>query len=369
MYVARVVVLAAVYYGAAKLGLQLAFDNPSVTAVWPPTGIALAALLLWGWQYWPGVALGALFANGWTGVPIETVLGITLGNTLEALTGAWLLRRVARFDTALRRVRDVLALVLFGAVLSTLVAAVIGVASLRLGDRVAVDDLGSTFRVWWLGDMGGDLLVAPFVLLWVGHWRRAVLNRTFEALALLLALGAISWLVFTRSDPLMFLVFPFLIWAALRLGLHWTASANMVVAAIAVAFTANNRGPFVSGGEDESLLLAQTFTSVAAVTALLLAAVAAERARAEADNAAVRSQEALEINDNIVQGLAVAQYAVKAGRAELAEQAIENTLTDARSMIGELLRDLPADALTEPGALRRRTPADPSRSSLPPEGA
>src|SRR4051812_31183661 len=137
---ARIAIVAAAYYGSAKFGLDLASANPSVTAVWPPTGIALAALLLWGYRYWPGVALGALLANGWTGVPIETVLGITLGNTLEALAGAWLLRRVAKFDTALRRVRDVLGLVLCGAIISTLVSAVVGVASLRLGDRVSVDD-------------------------------------------------------------------------------------------------------------------------------------------------------------------------------------------------------------------------------------
>jgi integral membrane sensor domain MASE1 len=368
MYLARVLVLAAVYYGAAKLGFQLAFENPSVTAVWPPTGIALAALVLWGPQYWPGVALGALAANGWTGVPIETVLGITIGNTLEAVVGSALLRNVARLDTKLRRVRDVLALVLFGAVLSTLVSAVIGVAALRLGDRVAVDDLWSTFRVWWWGDAGGDLLVAPFVLLWVGHWRAARWDRWLEALVMLLAVGGATALVFTQGEPVPYLVFPFLIWAALRLGPHWTATALVVVAGTAIAFTANHRGPFVSGTADDSLLLAQAFMGVAAVTALLLAAISSERSRAEADNAAVRSREALEINDNIVQGLAVAQYAVKAGRADLAEQAIENTLTDARAMIGELLRDLPPDSLSEPGALRRRTAADPSGSSLPSEG-
>jgi integral membrane sensor domain MASE1 len=365
LYLLRIAALAAVYYGAAKLGLTLAFANRSVTAVWPPAGIALAGLLLWGYRYWPGVALGALFANGWTGVPIETVLGITVGNTLEALAGTYLLRRVARFRTSLRRVRDVLALVVLGAVVSTLVAATIGVASLRLGDAVSSDALGSTFRVWWLGDMGGDLLVAPFVLLVVGHWREARWDRWLEGLLLLAALAGVAALAFSRSEPLAYVVFPFLIWAALRLGPHGAATANLIVAAIAVAYTANGHGGFVEGTRDDSLLLSQTFMGVAALTSLLLAAIAAERQRAVTESIALRRREALEINDNIVQGLAVAQYAAQSGRHALAGDALETTLADARKMIGELVADLPPDTLSRPGALRRRSPADPSRTEPP----
>jgi integral membrane sensor domain MASE1 len=365
LYLLRIAALAAVYYGAAKLGLTLAFANRSVTAVWPPAGIALAALLLWGYRYWPGVALGALFANGWTGVPIETVLGITVGNTLEALAGTYLLQRVARFRTSLRRVRDVLALVVLGAVVSTLVAATIGVASLRVGDAVSTDALGSTFRVWWLGDMGGDLLVAPFVLLVVGHWREARWDRWLEGLLLLAALAGISALALARSEPLAYVVFPLLIWAALRLGPHGAATANLIVAVIAVAYTANGHGGFVEGTRDDSLLLSQTFMGVAAVTSLLLAAIAAERQRAVAEGIAMRRREALEINDNIVQGLTVAHYASQSGRHDLAGDALETTLADARKMIGELVADLPPDTLARPGALRRRSPADPSRTDPP----
>ena len=365
LYLLRIAALGAVYYGAAKLGLTLAFANRSVTAVWPPAGIALAGLLLWGYRYWPGVALGALFANGWTGVPIETVLGITAGNTLEALAGTYLLRRVARFRTSLRRVRDVLALAVLGAVVSTLVAATIGVASLRLGDAVSSDALGSTFRVWWLGDMGGDLLVAPFVLLVVGQWREARWDRWLEGLLLLAALAGVSAVALSRSEPLAYVVFPFLIWAALRLGPHGAATANLIVAVIAVAYTANEHGGFVEGTRDDSLLLSQTFMGVAALTSLLLAAIAAERQRAVAESLAIRRREALEINDNIVQGLTVAQYAAQSGRHDLAGDALETTLADARKMIGELVADLPPDTLSRPGALRRRSPADPSRTEPP----
>src|SRR5215216_254693 len=110
LYLLEVLGLAAVYYGAAKLGLSLAYMNSSISAVWPPTGIALTALVFWGYRMWPGVLLGAFLANAWTGVPLYGVVGIAVGNTGEALAGAFLLRRVADFRPSLERVRDVVAL-------------------------------------------------------------------------------------------------------------------------------------------------------------------------------------------------------------------------------------------------------------------
>src|SRR3954469_82004 len=136
LYVAKVIALAAVYYGAAKLGLSLAFATPSVTAVWPPTGIALAALVLWDYRLWPGVALGAFLANVTTDVPVYTAAGIAVGNTLEAVVGAWLLDRVG-FRPTLQRLRDIFALVVLAGLISTAVSATVGVASLSLGDSLS----------------------------------------------------------------------------------------------------------------------------------------------------------------------------------------------------------------------------------------
>jgi integral membrane sensor domain MASE1 len=198
-YALKVACLAAVYYGAAKLGLDLAFSAKSVTAVWPPTGIALAALVLWGYRYWPGVALGALLANAWTGVPFYTVLGITAGNTLEALVGAYLLLQVAGFDPRLERVRDVFALVILAAGISTTVSATIGVLSLLAGSEIDAAAFGSTWRTWWLGDMGGNLLVAPALMVGVTHWpyNRAPGGR-IEAAITAAVMAGLSVLVFTQ---------------------------------------------------------------------------------------------------------------------------------------------------------------------------
>jgi integral membrane sensor domain MASE1 len=281
-YGARIALIAAAYYGSAKVGLHLAFMTSSVTAVWPPTGIALAALVLWGPSVWPGVSLGALLANAWTGVPLVTVLGITCGNTLEAVAGAYLLRRVAHFRPSMERVRDVLALVALAAVASTAIAATIGVASLAVGDEVAWHDVGSVWRVWWLGDMGGDLLVAPLLMAVAAYWPfQRLPGRAGEAVLLAAVVVGASVFVFSRDTNLAYLVFPLLVWAALRFWQPGATAASLCVAAIAIYFTHHGDGPFVRSNPDDSLLLAQTFFGVTGVTVLLLAAVITERRRAE----------------------------------------------------------------------------------------
>jgi PAS domain S-box-containing protein len=283
-YVAKIVLVAGAYFATAKLGLQLASANPSITAVWPPTGIALAAILIWGYRVWPGVALGAALANTFTGdAPAGAVVGITIGNTLEALAGAYLLN-LAGFRPALDRIRDVLALVL-AAGLSTTVSATLGVTSLWIGDQISsAGDLPSAWRVWWLGDLAGDLLVAPLLLVLASVGRpRFDARRAAEACALVVTLVALSLLVFTRDVPMAFLLFPPLIWAALRFHQLGAAFASLLVATIAVIFVNNDRGPFAHGSLDDSLMLSQAYTGIAAATALLLAAITAERARATAE--------------------------------------------------------------------------------------
>jgi integral membrane sensor domain MASE1 len=282
LYLAKIGLIAGSYYGSAKLGLNLAFATSSVTAIWPPTGIALAALVIWGRSFWPGVALGAFLANLWTGVPLITVLGITCGNTLEAVVGAYLLSRVVDFRPSLERVRDVLALVVLAGVISTAIAATVGVLSLIVGDQVSFDDFGSVWRVWWLGDMGGDLLVAPVLLVAAARWPfRGLPGHAIEAIILAASLVALSVVVFHEGTNLAYLTFPLLVWAALRFWQPGATLAVLTVTGIAVYFTAHGDGPFVRSNPDDSLLLAQTFFGVTGLTVLLLAAVITERARAE----------------------------------------------------------------------------------------
>jgi integral membrane sensor domain MASE1 len=273
--------VAGAYTVSGKLGLEFAYASHSVTAIWPPTGIALAALLLGGFRLWPAVALGALLTNLDTGAPALTVVGITCGNTLEALAGAYLLR-LAGFDPGLRRVRDVLYLVLFAAIISTAISATIGVGSLLAGDAIKSGHAAATWRLWWLGDMGGDLIVAPAVLIAAAHRSfRDLPGRWYEALALSAALLGLSVLVFSHSTSVTYLVFPVLTWAALRFWQPGAAAASLLVGGVAIGFTAHGQGPFAMHGPDARLVLAQTFAAVAGVTALVLGVVTCQRRRAE----------------------------------------------------------------------------------------
>jgi integral membrane sensor domain MASE1/anti-sigma regulatory factor (Ser/Thr protein kinase) len=274
------VAVAAAYFATAKVGLELAGTTPSVTAIWPPTGLALAALVLGGRRLWPGVAAGALAANGTTDVPLYTALGIAAGNTLEAVAGASLLAWTG-FRPTLERLRDVFGLAVLAGVLSTTISATIGVASLELAGSISGDAL-SAWRVWWLGDMGGALIVAPFLLVAITGWPyRNVPGRIPEAVTMVVGLIAVGILVFNGSTPLAYLTFPFFVWGALRFLQLGAATVALVVAALAVAFTSSGDSQFAVSSEDDNLLLAQTFSAVVGFTALILAAVTSQRRRAE----------------------------------------------------------------------------------------
>ena len=286
----RVGILTVVYFAAATLGLSLASMHKSVSLVWPPTGIALAALLLFGFRLWPGIALGAFFINASTGVGLAVAAGIAAGNTLEALFGAYLLRRFTRFRESLDRPQDILEFVVLAAALSTTVAATVGVTSLCLGGAAAWPVYGALWWQWWLGDAMGALVVAPVLLTWATHpgitWNS---RRLGEAGALLVLLTSVTSIVFggsfgmvTSVPPLAFAVFPLAIWAALRFGQREVATLILLVSAIATWNTARHIGPFTGKTLTESFLLLQIFMSVVAATALVLGAAIGGRRRVEA---------------------------------------------------------------------------------------
>ncbi|HJU66384.1 MAG TPA: MASE1 domain-containing protein, partial [Gemmatimonadaceae bacterium] len=289
LQIAAVIGLASVYYVAARLGLALDAVSGFATLVWPPAGIALAALLIFGYGLWPGVLLGAAVANLWAGAPLSVALGIGAGNTLAAVLATFLLRRVAGFDRSLERLRDALALIGLAAVLTPIVSATIGVFSLYAGDIVAADRMSETWRAWWLGDLIGDLVVAPALLVWTsGERRLPPARRLLEIAALAASVVILSFLVFATPPALGFstfgqayLFFPPLIWAALRFEQRGAATTAFVISLIAVAATVSGRGPFVQSELYRSLFALQTFMGVVAATFLVLGASIAERRRAK----------------------------------------------------------------------------------------
>jgi PAS domain S-box-containing protein len=287
IYFFKIFVLFLIYFITATVGLKLDAVSGFATLVWPPTGIALAALLLFGFRLWPGIFLGAFLVNFQTGAPLLVALGIGIGNTLEALVGVYLLRRVG-FQNSLERLRDVLALIIAAALFSTLVSATIGVTSLWLGGVVSLSAFGGTWLAWWIGDVLGDLIIAPFLLTWLtraqilfDHWRLK------EATVLAVTLAGVGLLAFgnhlplARGAPIVYMIFIPLIWAALRFGQRGTANANFLISLIAILGTIRGLGPFVTESLSQSLTFLQLFIGVVSVTTMILAAVVTERKRTE----------------------------------------------------------------------------------------
>src|SRR5262245_38866 len=277
-YGISVALVAVAYYLAGRIGLELAYLNGAVAALWPPAGLGLAVLFLYGVRLWPGIVIGDLWLGDYS-TPIGTVLGQTVGNTLALILAALLLRRLTGGRGQLDRVFDVLALVAC-ALLAALVSAAFGPLALRLGDVIPADELGRVFHTWTLGDACGVLVVAPVLLTWAAGGVKGIRRRELvEGAVVLGALVALAELPPQRDVP--FIVFPVLLWAALRFGPRGAATAIVVVCSITVWNTAQSDGPFVRESLTDSLLATQLFIATSAITSLLLAALTAERTRAE----------------------------------------------------------------------------------------
>ncbi|MBI4354842.1 MAG: MASE1 domain-containing protein, partial [Candidatus Omnitrophica bacterium] len=283
--------LTLIYFAAGKFGLSLAFLNASASPVWPPTGIALAALLLWGYRVWPAILVGAFLVNVTTAGTILTSLGIALGNTLEALAGAYLVNRYAHGRRAFDQPHDLLKFVLLAGLIGTAVSATVGVTTLTLGDFMGPTTYGSVWLTWWLGDAVGAIVVTPLVVAWsrrpfpMTPWplRRvveAVLAYGALTLAALLVFGS-WWFLPTAKYPMAFLCIPPVVWMAFRLGQRLTTAATALLAGIAIWATLHGFGPFAVGILNTSLLLLQAFVGVITCMALMIAAAAAERQHVE----------------------------------------------------------------------------------------
>jgi signal transduction histidine kinase len=284
-FFAQICVLAAVYVILARIGLGIHAISAFATLVWAPTGVSLAALLLLGNRCWPGIAVGALLANYLTGAPLPVALGIAAGNTLEALAGAYALRRIRGFRTSLDRLPDVLGLVILAAVGSSMVSATIGLSSLLAGGVLQPSAFWMTWRAWWLGDAIGDLIVAPLLLTFPRRRQERVPRRRLAEAGLLgVLLTLASYLLFVHTqNGTAWLLSPLLIWAALRFEQGGAARATFVVSIIAIWATTRGHGPFSTGTVEEGLFLLQAFMAVNAATFLVLGTVSGERRRAAED--------------------------------------------------------------------------------------
>lgn len=281
-----ILALALLYFLTGKLGLRLAIVHPSATAVWPGTGLALAAILLFGYRAWPGIFIGAFLVNLTTAGSFLTAVGIASGNTLEAVVGALLLMRFANGRRVFDRAEDIFKFVVFAGLLATAISATLGTASLSFTGFLKGIDPRPVWFTWWLGDMVGAILIAPCFLLWPSRnevsIERSTMPRRVAALVSLILSGLFVFngsLLFGRSDfPLKFLCIPLVVWAAFELRRYELPLAIIAFSGLAVGSTLSATGSPIT---NESLLLLQIFLAVVATTGLLISAAVWERNRHE----------------------------------------------------------------------------------------
>ena len=281
--------LALIYFVAGKLSLQLAFLHKSASPVWPPAGIALAALLVLGFRVWPALFVGAFLVNLTTLGNIWTSLGIASGNTLEALCGAWLVNRFAGGARVFDRPQDVFKFAL-AALIGTTVSPTFGVSSLAAGGFAQWSSYWPVWLTWWLGDASGVLVIAPLLLLWSvpATQRKWNQKQVLEVSVLLLLLVVLAETVFggwlpisARNYPISFICGPIVIWTAFRFTPRETATGIFILSAIAIWGTLHGFGPFILQSENQSLLMLQSWTAALTITAMAIAAAITERNRTQ----------------------------------------------------------------------------------------
>src|SRR6185295_5503925 len=279
--------VAIVYFAGAELGLSLASLHQNVTPVWPPTGIAIAALLIFGGRVWPGVFIGALAANLPTSISVASAVGIATGNTLEAVIAWFLLRRSKHWRRSFDSVGDVMIFVVYAAVLAPLVSATIGSLSLCLSDSQQWHRFIGLWLTWWMGDGFGALIVSPLLLSWSLSWKIDRADAP-EIASLLVLLIIVVLIVFggwfpgpVKTYPLAYLCLPCLLWAALRFDQRIVTGSIVLMAAVAVWGAKHGYGPFVEPSSNVTLLLLTSFVGTSSLMTLLVAAVTVERRKAE----------------------------------------------------------------------------------------
>jgi signal transduction histidine kinase len=350
-YVAGLLGLAAAYYGTAKLGQALRYTG-SVSAIWPPAGVGIAALYLWGLRWWPGIFLAELLVNAELlgTIPVGSLLGQQAGNMAEVFVGALLLRRLLGPRAALDRAEQVGGM-LAAVGIATAVSATVGTASMLLGGVIEGSETLTFWRTWWLGDTAGALVVLPLALAWLPEPAAACRRVcTWQGALMIAAVAGLGALAFNIEGPVAYIVFPALIWAAFRFGPAGATLSIAIAAGIAVGFTAHEVGPFSTQPIDLRTLSTQVYIVVAALTTLFLSAVIIERessaaelteAKRHEDDRAIKERHriARDLHDSVSQALFSTVLHTRAAQKALEHEGLTaGPLEESLDAIGELTR-------------------------------
>lgn len=376
-YVAGVLLLAAAYYGAAKLGQTLRY-TASVSAIWPPAGLGIAALYLWGIRWWPGLVLGEFVVNGElllddTALPLGSLIGQQAGNMAEMIVGALLLRRLIGRAAGLDRADQV------GGMATALgigvaISATMGTLSMLGGGVIEGSETATFWRTWFLGDLAGTLVVVPAALAW---FQRAPAEsrqiRSWEGGLLIASVAVLAVIAVTIDESVTYVAFPALIWAAFRFGLRGATLAIAIVACAAIGITAHDVGPFFKQPIDDRTLSTQVYIVVTALTTLFLCAVVSERARSAAalaeakrrqDERAVeeRHRIARDLHDSVSQALFSTNLHTRTAQKEIAREELSSSASLAQEL--NAIAELTKGAQSEMRALISELGRDPVEDGL-----
>ena len=288
-YAGGLVAIGVIYFALAKGGLALASIHPSATPIWPPTGVALAAVLLWGYRAWPAIFTAAVIANATTAGSVATAIAIATGNSLEAVVGAYLINRWSSGCNTFSTPNSVAKFALICFVIATPISASIGLTSLAAAGYIERTNFANAWVTWWLGDVTGALVIAPVIVLWASsHYHAFNRNEFLETVGVLATAAAVGLIAFSplieqtpSRDPLGFLVILPMLWAALRRGPRDTATVALVLAGITIWGTLTGGGPFTTADLNVSFLLVLMFLISITVPSLLLSADVEVRKKAE----------------------------------------------------------------------------------------
>jgi PAS domain S-box-containing protein len=308
----QLAIIFAAYVIAGEIGLMAPFTSGNISPFWPAAGVALAGMLLFGYRVWPAIALGAFIVNFFSnGVPHLAAAGMAVGNTVGPVCGTWLLHRLPGFRPSLRRLRDVLGIVVLGGFCGTAVSATVGSVVLLLTGVNAWSAFGPAWLMWWLGDAMGVLIATPLVLTFPRLMRNLEHRRRVELAVLLLGASGSALLIFDpqigfmRADVFAFGIFPFVLWGAIRFEPPGAAIVTFLISSIAVWGTAHGFAPFMKGNPLQNATLLESFLGVTAVSGMVLAAVIAERAELIREQS---TKEALERSEKNYRGIVETAY-------------------------------------------------------------
>ncbi|WP_193375327.1 MASE1 domain-containing protein [Bradyrhizobium genomosp. III] len=288
-YVGCLVAIGAIYLVLAKGGLALASIHPSSTPIWPPTGVALAAVLLGGYRTWPAIFAAALIANATTAGSVATAIAIAAGNALEAIVGAYLINRWSSGCNTFSTPDSVAKFAVICVVIATPISASIGLTSLTIFGYIEQKSFADAWITWWLGDVTGALVITPVIVLWASSrdhdFERHALQETVGVLTTAAVVGLIAFSPLIEQtpgrDPLGFLAILPMLWAALRRGPRDTATVALMLAGITIWGTLTGGGPFATTDLNASFLLVLMFLISITVPSLLLSADVEVRKKAE----------------------------------------------------------------------------------------